>query len=53
MAGSAKTGHKVGKAAYREAVPALRAALLGAQVDLHNHKKSPVVVLISGQDGSG
>jgi polyphosphate:AMP phosphotransferase len=50
---SAEIGHKIGKAAYKEAVPVLRAALLGAQVDLHNNKKIPVVVLISGQDGSG
>ena len=50
---SAEIGHKIGKAAYREAVPLLRAALLGAQVDLHENKKIPVVVLISGQDGAG
>lgn len=50
---SAEIGHKIGKAAYREAVPLLRAALLGAQVDLHENKQIPVVVLISGQDGAG
>ncbi len=50
---SAEIGHKINKAAYREAVPALRAALLGAQVDLHENRKIPVVVLISGQDGAG
>ncbi|MDP2368089.1 polyphosphate:AMP phosphotransferase [Rhodoferax sp.] len=50
---SAEIGHKIGKTAYREAVPLLRAALLGAQVDLHENKKIPVVVLISGQDGAG
>ncbi len=50
---SAEIGHKIGKAAYREAVPALRAALLEAQIDLHVNGKIPVVVLISGQDGAG
>jgi polyphosphate:AMP phosphotransferase len=50
---SAEIGHKIGKTAYRTAVPPLRAALLGAQVDLYNHRKIPVVVLISGQDGAG
>jgi len=48
---SAEIGHKIDKAAYRAAVPVLRAALLEAQVDLYENKKIPVVVLISGQDG--
>ena len=50
---SAEIGHQISKAAYREALPALRAALLEAQVDLDTNRKSPVVVLISGQDGAG
>jgi AMP-polyphosphate phosphotransferase len=50
---SAEIGHQISKAAYREALPALRAALLEAQVDLDTNKKGPVVVLISGQDGAG
>ena len=50
---SAEIGHAISKAAYREAVPVLRAALLEAQVSLHENKKIPVVVLISGQDGAG
>jgi polyphosphate:AMP phosphotransferase len=50
---SAEIGHKISKAAYKAAVPALRAALLGAQVDLYANRKIPVVVLISGQDGAG
>ena len=50
---SAEIGHKIDKAAYKAAVPALRAALLEAQVNLHENKKIPVVVLISGQDGAG
>jgi polyphosphate:AMP phosphotransferase len=50
---SAELGHKIDKAAYKAAVPALRAALLEAQVSLQENKKIPVVVLISGQDGAG
>ena len=50
---SAEIGHKIGKTAYRDAVPLLRASLLEAQVDLQESKKIPVVVLISGQDGAG
>ena len=50
---SAEIGHKISKSAYKEAVPLLRAALLEAQVDLHEGKKIPVVVLVSGQDGAG
>lgn len=50
---SAEIGHKLSKAAYREAVPGLRAALLEAQINLFEHGKTPVVVLISGQDGAG
>ena len=50
---SAELGHKIDKAAYKAAVPALRAALLEAQVNLQENKKIPVVVLISGQDGAG
>ncbi len=50
---SAEIGHKISKDAFKAAVPALRAALLDAQVRLHESKKIPVVVLISGQDGAG
>lgn len=50
---SAEIGHKMSKAAYREAVPALRAALLEAQTELRENNKIPVVVLISGLDGAG
>jgi polyphosphate:AMP phosphotransferase len=50
---SAEIGHKISKAAYRDAVPGLRAALLDAQVSLLEKRKTPVVVLISGQDGAG
>lgn len=50
---SAELGHKLSKTAYREAVPELRAALLEAQVNLFEKRKTPVLVLISGQDGAG
>ena len=50
---SAELGHTISKAVFRDAVPALREALLDAQARLQEHKKIPVVVLISGQDGAG
>jgi len=50
---SAEIGHRLTKQAYRDAVPGLRAALLDAQVSLFEQRKTPVVVLISGQDGAG
>ena len=50
---SAEIGHQLTKAAYRTAVPNLRAALLEAQISLFEKRKTPVVVLISGQDGAG
>lgn len=50
---SAEIGHKVGKKKFKDAVPVLRSALLDAQFELNAQKKFPVIVLISGQDGSG
>ncbi len=50
---SAEIGHRLTKEAYRDAVPGLRAALLEAQVSLFEKRETPVVVLISGQDGAG
>ncbi len=50
---SAEIGHRVDKKNFNAAVPALRAGLLQAQVQLLEGKKIPVVVLISGQDGAG
>jgi AMP-polyphosphate phosphotransferase len=50
---SAEIGHQMTKAAYRAAVPTLRSALLEAQISLFEKRKTPVVVLISGQDGAG
>jgi len=50
---SAEIGHRVSKARFKEEVPALREALLEAQARLFAESKIPVVVLISGEDGSG
>lgn len=50
---SAEIGHKLSKSDYRDAIPALRAALLEAQVNLFEKHKTPVIVLVSGQDGAG
>jgi len=50
---SAEIGHSVSKSKYREAVPKLREALLEAQARLYEEKRSPVLILISGEDGAG
>ena len=50
---SAELGHKIDKAKFRAEEPRLRAALLDAQFDLRENGKFPVVILVSGVDGSG
>lgn len=50
---SAQIGHKVSKAQYKKELPALREALLEAQVRLFAERKFPVLLLISGEDGAG
>ena len=50
---SAELGHKVSKSAFREALAPLREALLEAQAKLVLDKKTPVLILISGEDGAG
>lgn len=50
---SAEIGHRIDKKTFNAAVPALRSALLQAQVKLYEGKKIPVIVLVSGQDGAG
>ncbi len=42
---SAAIGHQISKDVYRAEVPALRAALLDAQIELYQRKKMPVLVL--------
>ena len=49
----AALGHKISKSIFREEEPKLRAALLDAQFELRENGKFPVVILISGVDGSG
>src|SRR3990167_2899889 len=50
---SAELGHKIDKETFKKEVPLLRAALLDAQYDMLEKKEFPVVILISGIDGSG
>ena len=50
---SAELGHMIDKETYRAEVPKLRAALLDTQFDFRENGKFPVVILISGVDGSG
>lgn len=50
---AAEIAHKISKAEYRKAVPALRKALLDAQAELRARKPCAVILLVSGQDGAG
>ncbi len=50
---SAELGHKIDKATFKKEVPKLRADLLDVQYDLIEKREFPVVILISGVDGSG
>ncbi|NJD25864.1 MAG: polyphosphate:AMP phosphotransferase [Betaproteobacteria bacterium] len=50
---SAELGHAIDKETFRREVPALRAALLDVQFDLLEKREFPVVILVSGVDGSG
>lgn len=50
---SAELGHKVDKETFKREVPKLRAELLDVQYDMLQKKEFPVVILISGVDGSG
>ncbi|MCG2576420.1 polyphosphate:AMP phosphotransferase [Dechloromonas sp. XY25] len=50
---SAELGHKVDKKTFKTEVPKLRAELLDVQYDMLQKKEFPVVILISGVDGSG
>ena len=50
---SAELGHAIDKTTFRAEVPALRAALLDAQFEVREQARFPVVILISGVDGSG
>ncbi len=50
---SAELGHKIDKETYKSEEPALREALLEAQMDTLRLAKYPVVILIGGVDGAG
>ncbi len=50
---SAELGHTIDKETFKKEVPKLRAALLDIQYDLLEKKEFPVVILVSGVDGSG
>ena len=50
---SAELGHKIDKETFRVEEPKLRAALLEAQERLRENGSFPVIILISGVDGSG
>lgn len=50
---SAELSHKTDKETYDREVPALRAALLDAQMDMSNLAQFPVIILIGGIDGAG
>ncbi|HET6418519.1 MAG TPA: polyphosphate:AMP phosphotransferase, partial [Geobacteraceae bacterium] len=50
---SAELGHTIDKETYRMELPALREALLDAQLDVLQSARFPVIILISGVDGAG
>ena len=50
---SAELGHKISKAVWKKEVPELREALLDAQLDLHQSKRFPVILLVAGVDCAG
>jgi AMP-polyphosphate phosphotransferase len=50
---SAELGHTVDKSTYKAEVPALRQALLDAQFDSAEGAQRPVILVLSGADGSG
>ena len=50
---SAEIGHFIDKETYDREAPVLREALLEAQFELHQQKRSAVIVLINGIEGAG
>ncbi len=50
---SAELGHRIDRRSFKGEAPKLRAALLDAQFDMVEKKEFPVIILISGVDGSG
>jgi len=50
---AAELGHTIDKQTYEERLPALREALLAAQVELKKQAPFPVLVVIAGLDAAG
>lgn len=50
---SAELGHQIDRKTFQKEVPKLRAELLDVQYDLLEKHEFPVVILVSGVDGSG
>ncbi len=50
---SAELGHKLDRKTYDKELPALRAALLEAQIEMFKLAKFPVIILVGGVDGAG
>jgi polyphosphate:AMP phosphotransferase len=50
---SAELGHKIDRKTYDKELPALRAALLEAQIEMFKLAKFPVIILVGGVDGAG
>ena len=50
---SAELGHKIKKSVYDKEVPALREALLDAQMELTQSARFQVIILVGGMDGAG
>ena len=50
---SAELGHRVDRKTFQKEVPKLRAELLDVQYDLLQKRDFPVIILVSGVDGSG
>jgi polyphosphate:AMP phosphotransferase len=50
---AAELGHRIDDATFKKQVGRLREALLEAQYDLLEKKKTPLIVLVNGVDGAG
>lgn len=50
---SAEIGHRIDKSTYAKQEPKLREALLTAQFKLRESAQFPVIIIVSGVDGSG
>lgn len=53
MLESAEIGHKLGKAAYDRALPALRVSLIDSQYELAKTARFSVIILVAGMAGAG